>query len=373
MLRERDFKDVLLIIRKALASTAIEELQQEVLNRMAKVFGCDQSHFFLPRKCLREFDFEHALYKGVDEKYKARYVNYYHSLDPFMQRYSTLPPVTTNDDFISYKDLLNSEYYNNFLRPQSIRHQMVLTLRSGEWLLGGVSFCRPKSANRFSSRDKGKAKFIVPYLVEIMKKQVRIEEITQGIMTFESLTDIPPNEGMILLNEYLKPIYMDKKAYTVLYPSQKEETSCERWGLQLPKSLLQECENFKASAVRGRSSDLVHCEATMFVEQVGQDVPVALRLIERLGKRAFLICFKPEDPALLLDQRLAKMGLSKREREVTYLICKGLRNKQISDLLCISWHTVGNHLKSIYDKCGINNRTSLTNMVIHLKQKHSFN
>ncbi len=48
--------------------------------------------------------------------------------------------------------------------------------------------------------------------------------------------------------------------------------------------------------------------------------------------------------------------LSEREREVLSLISTGHSVKQAAELLGISWHTVGDHVKSLYKKLGINTR-----------------
>ena len=52
-------------------------------------------------------------------------------------------------------------------------------------------------------------------------------------------------------------------------------------------------------------------------------------------------------------------SLSDRESEVCELVSKGLSNERISKQISISPHTVKTHLRNIYSKCDIKNRTSL--------------
>lgn len=49
-------------------------------------------------------------------------------------------------------------------------------------------------------------------------------------------------------------------------------------------------------------------------------------------------------------------GLTKRELGVLALIVEGLSNPEIGVRLSISKQTVNNHLRSIYDKLGVNSR-----------------
>ena len=51
--------------------------------------------------------------------------------------------------------------------------------------------------------------------------------------------------------------------------------------------------------------------------------------------------------------------LSRREREVYDLMCQGLSNAQIAQVLFISEATVKVHMQHIFDKCGVRSRTAL--------------
>jgi len=51
--------------------------------------------------------------------------------------------------------------------------------------------------------------------------------------------------------------------------------------------------------------------------------------------------------------------LTKRERELVALICRGAGDAQISDELKLSPHTVRNHVASLYKKLGVNRRSAV--------------
>ena len=70
-----------------------------------------------------------------------------------------------------------------------------------------------------------------------------------------------------------------------------------------------------------------------------------------------------EDFETKLNAFAAKYEISKREREVIQLICKGLTNKEIGDALFISLQTVKDHTHHIFVKSGIRNRVQLTNLI----------
>ncbi len=57
--------------------------------------------------------------------------------------------------------------------------------------------------------------------------------------------------------------------------------------------------------------------------------------------------------------------LTRRELEVSHNVCLGLSNKQIAHKLGLSENTIENHLRNIYKKLAVHNRTSLVAVVNH--------
>jgi DNA-binding NarL/FixJ family response regulator len=51
--------------------------------------------------------------------------------------------------------------------------------------------------------------------------------------------------------------------------------------------------------------------------------------------------------------------LTKRQRQLVEILLSGKSNKQISNELNLSGYTVENHLRNIYRKFGVRNRTAL--------------
>ena len=70
----------------------------------------------------------------------------------------------------------------------------------------------------------------------------------------------------------------------------------------------------------------------------------------------------------ILERFSQEYRISKREREIVELILKGKSNKEIQDILFISFSTVKNHIYTIYQKMGINSRSQLMHMVMELSK-----
>lgn len=67
-------------------------------------------------------------------------------------------------------------------------------------------------------------------------------------------------------------------------------------------------------------------------------------------------------PALMgkkQDMDLSEYAIGEREQEIIRLVAKGMSNKEIADIMCLSEGTVRNYLSTILDKLQLRDRTQL--------------
>ena len=55
-------------------------------------------------------------------------------------------------------------------------------------------------------------------------------------------------------------------------------------------------------------------------------------------------------------RQFSSKGLTPRELEITMLIYQGMKTREIAETIHLSYHTVRNHIKSIYSKLGVSSR-----------------
>jgi DNA-binding NarL/FixJ family response regulator len=73
-----------------------------------------------------------------------------------------------------------------------------------------------------------------------------------------------------------------------------------------------------------------------------------------------------------LTQRLSGFKLTRREIEVAMLLRQGCTNHDVVDELRISLGTVKSHVMRVFDKLGVENRTSLVSRINHMESEVAF-
>jgi DNA-binding CsgD family transcriptional regulator len=76
------------------------------------------------------------------------------------------------------------------------------------------------------------------------------------------------------------------------------------------------------------------------------------------------ITLRESTPEEVLDLLCRTYDLTRREREVVALVLEGLATKQLAHALCISPHTVQDHLKAIFAKTGVRSRRELIGQLV---------
>jgi DNA-binding CsgD family transcriptional regulator len=79
--------------------------------------------------------------------------------------------------------------------------------------------------------------------------------------------------------------------------------------------------------------------------------------------------FSPDENLGFLDVALRNYHISHREREIMGLILQGKSNKEIEDVLFISYNTVKNHIYNLYQKLGVKSRGQMINFILESRKQ----
>lgn len=116
----------------------------------------------------------------------------------------------------------------------------------------------------------------------------------------------------------------------------------------LAEALLAGAQGFLTKSMR--SYQIIESLNNIIKGNITISIPITRNLLDMLSNKKNLITKQPYDG-------LDTAKITHREKEVLIEIAKGHSNKEISQLLFISEHTVKNHVRSILDKMNVKSRT----------------
>lgn len=357
----RDLRDVLLVSGTALEVPDPEEQLSAVLYLLEKIFKTGNNNFYFASNSGQSLNLNRVISRGIESKFFPMFKNYYYKLDPFYNILSSnpAPSVVVRDHSQNKGKLI--EYYCDFLKPQRIHHQMSIYLKSKRRFLGVLGLYRPPNASEFSPLDQAKANMLAPYLGGALENALISEHKIKQDAIIDTIATDMPYKGIIVLDESLELIHHDNHAsrfFSCLTPPKREQGLPS---IQLPEEIYSHCKDLLRQTSTDEDSVPPRKRFELHCQKDNKKLPVHLRMITYHNKKPLLLlCLTPPECKRNLLKRIRRYGLSQRQAEVVCLLSKGLTNKEIASKLFISRYTVENHLKAIYEKMNVKNRTELS-------------
>jgi DNA-binding CsgD family transcriptional regulator len=346
---------------------------EDILAELLKTFKADEAVFLSANDNYEGVNLADSFALCRDRSFLTQYANYYWRYDPLYKMqfsHTSANPVFKTDDVISYSKMVKLEYYYSFLRPQNLLGEMIVRLNTKNELLGVISLQRYQERQGFEKRDVLKASLLVPYLVSVFETARAFSKIDNERSLMEQWMEYH-SDGIILMDSEYKPIYINSQArlFCLLMneASERKSFNVKDVEITIPQVIVQDCQNL--NGVNASVTSLQrHSNRIFDIKQkkryYTQYFPIILRSSEVYSPHfvvfiSELTRYNENSEDILTAPR----KLSKREEVITQCVALGLTNKQIADRLCISPFTVQNHLKSIFEKTGLDSRTKLANLV----------
>jgi DNA-binding CsgD family transcriptional regulator len=369
LLRSQDFKDILHIMTIISSSLDKDDFRQKLLDSFLKVFHMENSIFFLADENSKLTD---LMAKNIDQKYTRDFVDYYHRDDPFrlIQGCFHGNKIISLENLVSYPSFLDTEYYNDFLRPQKIYYKTVIYLKSGTELLGIIGLFGPKGFGNFSEKDIRMMRILTPYLCQALKNIDVFRKIQLENSIFK-MVDQDSFSGLIILNDSMGLVYVNKwardfcKILAGSHNGDREPSNGKDGYPFIPYLITEDCYHLKEQ-MKSNSFDLIPlpiCRILKLSEYRKYSLcPQIFTKEMSMGNRVFYMVKIDElthQVTLNMGALERDFGLTKREIEILVNIFNGLKNAEIAEKLFISEITVKKHLQHIFEKIGVNSRTAL--------------
>ena len=303
------------------------------------------------------------------QHHDSLYLDYYYNLDPFHfvagdehRKKLQLGPgfrktVVSFNDVVNLQDLQHSEYYQKFMRPQKLAHDLVVYFQSREKLLGVASLMRHKKSGEFSLEEIQLLKIAAPLIALALdnidlKRQEDLQKQVINLLETES------NAEMVILNEGLD----------VMYATGRELLELAQRDNPVFEAICADCRHLLQLTLANPKLNEPSFKSEVSLNDKLYDVNTRLLYFEAYtGTREgfFVITLTVKQRTLLSNSKIMQtFNLTRRESEIVEAIFKGQRNSEIAREMFISEITVKKHLQNICAKLDVKNRTAIINTIL---------
>lgn len=359
----RHYKQVYSTGMELMRAASFQELFDTALPSLCDALNAPMANFMVAQPdCAGDYDYRWAgRIRGIDPSSVDLYLDQYRTADPLFRQSGADLQVTDHVvgmlSSVDQRSFLRSRFYQEFYRPRAIRWELSLTVRAPCGTRGSMGFCRSQDMQDFTQEDVAKLRALVPAIICSIS---RLSALRQRLDE-ASLTDILAGsvcaEPVVIVDAAGEPVFVNDLARALLSTtsSRRKATRANRYNL--PDRIWPVCQSLQARLLSNSLEPLQHVERMQIPD--GDVVSTDITLVKcSVGGPRFLVRLGREHSAEMTGRRLESLGLSRRRLAVARLLVDGMSNPQIAAALHISVRTVENHLREVFAKASVHNRTA---------------
>lgn len=331
-LTKNDYEKIIHFINQTHGSAA--DIQKNIQTYLSKIFHLDHSLFWFADNQSNMYNLE---FFNCDDQLIWDYTEIYRNKD-LMHPKRQLKTIANRQQAVlkinettTPSSFTQSDYYPYFRRHEII-DQMVIYFTNDTRIYGGIGFSRFKGDKPFTPKDRQTLQALSNHLHHLVKNALKMEELkAENLFLKRDKSDIL---GIIQVNATQNVSFYNDNAQNIVEKISTHQT----------------VEGFFQRYIKPKVSEANAPTQIDFQEW-------NIKIVPSNEKGAHSIYIYPKDKKT--DNKPAQELLSNRELELLDLVMKGYTNDQIAEELWISINTVKKHLRNMYQKTGVTNRTSL--------------
>ena len=354
----------------ALEITEPDEFKREVLTRMERLFGATDSLFLnwtpvTNRK--RQWIPSDMFSPNWERNYRQHYYRNF-SQDPVYKwiqsgKYKYDLSVTRFSALTNFKDFRKTKLYSELMLPLKHRYVLSMALNDGTGIFGNISLLRPKTLSDFDTNEIQIAQAITPMIISACRNITLEQQLKyQG-----DLVDVLHNHSatpcIAVLSNGLETDYISAQTTELISQLKCDDINNINDLLFRSTILKKYLDTFSAmqesyyKRLPTQLSDTIELDKKYLIH-------IEFTLHKQHNSQYYLaVTFNKKNNVSSAREEHNTFNLTMRELQVAQLASKGLTSEEISGQLCISKWSIKNHLKNIYAKTGVNNRTALSCLI----------
>ncbi|MBS0332465.1 MAG: helix-turn-helix transcriptional regulator [Proteobacteria bacterium] len=313
----------------------------------------------------------------IDPAEMERYMAYFAAINPlnrvddparFARDY--VPRILTDEDWMAKDELVASEYYNDFLRPQGIHSCLMVRLACRDGGTATVNITRPERRGQFEGEDLARANAVHPHLVRAFELGQKLA-LGRALAGGAAAVFDQSAHGLFLVDGQGRVQQMNRAG---------EALAAQRRGLTVGGGRLFALDAAAARALQaligraaaadaetraGGSMALPSAEGALPLSVAVAPVRMPATGLLAAGPVVIVCVTDPEAGARLPEQRLQELfGLTRAEARLALALFEGATLTEAAKSLAISRFTAQNQLARIFEKTGANRQATLIKLMM---------
>jgi len=280
------------------------------------------------------------------------------------------PRILTDEDWMPKADLMATEYYNDFLKPQNIHSCVMVRLAMRGANGAAINITRSAARGQFGRAELEIAESLHPHLIrafELGQKLAVSQAVSSGFATVfdESV------HGLFLLDADGAVRHLNRAAEALVSERKGLRTSggrlmaLEAGAARSLQALIGRAGSREADTRTGGSMTLA--VATSAVPLSVTVAPIRLPALALMGDGpSVIVCVTDTEAGVRLpEQKLRDIfGLTPAEARLALALFEGANLGEAAEGLRISRFTAQNHLARIFEKTGTNRQAVLIKLMM---------
>jgi len=312
---------------------------------------------------------------GVRAEFRASYEARYSQLDVWLRRESAhrIPcTVHVGQHLISDAELLSSEFYQEWLRPQNLFHRLSTVLVREEANLCYFAMLRPPDDKPFGPEEVRALRRLAPHLRRAVQLRGRLAMLEgEREAALEVLNRLP--NGVVLCEEDGTPVIVNELGKHLLSEGEALTVRGGRLSAhsQADTEQLQRLISAAASTTRGDAADT---GGTLSIRRPSGLRPMSVLVLpvhvppgvpghSRIAAAVFI-----SDPESMIDSNEARLshlyGLTQAESRLAGKLAQGRSLEEAAGMLNITIETARSYSKRILSKTGAKRQSELVRLLL---------
>jgi DNA-binding CsgD family transcriptional regulator len=307
----------------------------------------------------------------IDPAWVSSYQEYFVTINPwlvsqpFRRRF-----VAVSEQILSDRDLVRTEFYNDFLRPQDWFYSCGVLTAQDHGMTSEISAIRSRRAGGFTPKEVALFEYLAPHLQCAVRIHNRIGGLESGLNAAIGVLDRFPT-AIVAVNSDAKVILANRAADAIL---KRGDGLKSRDGLRTAsRAETVKLRDAIAAVCKQQDSGISKTETVIQISRPSGAKPLEVLVsplpsqsaLKRGGAAAAVFITDPEEGAALDGRALRELfGLTPAEIRLCMALVEGKSVEEYAQESAISSNTARTYVKRIYSKTGVRRQSELVRLLL---------